>query len=140
VASDERNQIRVIVRSIEGFGASVVKRIVLDCTANLTDPPNEGGTPIDTRWASANWVPKIGGTFDGLAGDVENVSTGAQQTGVAQVATGYQLSQGIVTITNNVPYILKLNAGSSKQAPAGFVQAAILRAIQGAKLGVSPRD
>lgn len=134
MASSETNQIRIIVKSLEGVGETAVKRIVLDCVANLTAPPSEGGTPIDTRWASSNWVPRIGGTFDGTAGSRGAVETGTQTAGVAQVAAGYTLAAGIVTITNNVPYIVRLNEGSSSQAPPGFVQAAILRAVQGVRI------
>ncbi len=36
--------------------------------------------------------------------------------------------QDTIYITNNVHYILKLNAGSSRQAPAGFIQMGILSA------------
>ncbi len=35
---------------------------------------------------------------------------------------------GRLFLSNNVPYISRLNDGSSGQAPAGFVQAAIARA------------
>ena len=37
---------------------------------------------------------------------------------------------GTAWVANNVPYITKLNGGSSKQAPSGFVQIAIARAVQ----------
>lgn len=122
-----RSQIRIIVQSLERAVTRVVKKIVLDATANLIED-----MPVDLGWARANWVPVITGTFKGMAGQRDTIDQGPQQSGIASVATGYTLEQGYVTITNNVPYIQRLNAGSSKQAPAGFVQAAILRAVQGA--------
>ena len=129
-----RNQINVIVKSLEGFAARAVKEITLDCVANLVAPASEGGTPIDTGWASSNWIPRIADTFGGTAGSRDSVQRNTQQAGVAQVAATYKLENGFVTITNNVPYITLLNAGHSPQAPAGFVQAAILRAVQGVRL------
>lgn len=57
------------------------------------------------------------------------MSAAAQALGVAQVAT-YRLGQGSVFISNNVPYIVYLNQGSSSQAPPGFVETAVEVAIQ----------
>jgi hypothetical protein len=42
----------------------------------------------------------------------------------------YKLDQGSLFVTNNVPYIVPLNNGSSKQAGAGFVERGIERAIR----------
>ena len=53
----------------------------------------------------------------------------SQQQGIAEVATQYTLDQGSVFVSNNVPYILKLNDGHSQQAPAGFIQTAIHKAV-----------
>lgn len=122
-----RSQIRIIVQALERVATKAVKKIVLDATANLIED-----TPVDTGWAMANWVPAIAGTFDDVAGQPDALDQGPQQAGIASVAADYRLEQGYVTVTNNVPYIQALNAGSSKQAPTGFVQAAILRAVQGA--------
>lgn len=118
----------LIVSALEDFVALVVRKLVLDIVANLTASPSEGGTPVDTGWARSNWIPRIGKTFEGTSGTREAVSAGAQESGKAQVLT-YKLDQGPVHITNNVPYIVFLNDGSSKQAPRGFVQAAIERAV-----------
>jgi hypothetical protein len=112
-----------------------VKKIVLDATANLTED-----TPRDLGWARNNWIPEIGPGPDAPAGSREesgiSAAQAAQQQGIAAIAVTYRLGLGIITITNNVPYIVYLNEGSSQQAPAGFVQAAIFRAVQGAnKLG-----
>lgn len=121
------NQIRIIVQRLKEVATKTIKKIVLDATANLIED-----TPVDFGWAMGNWVPVIAGTFSGTAGQRDAIDTGPQQSGIASVAAGYTLDQGYVTVTNNVPYIQCLNAGSSKQAPVGFVQAAILRAVRGA--------
>ncbi len=123
-------QIRVIVRALEKLTERVVTKITLDVTANLIET-----TPVDTGWARANWVPAIGEPFTrdlrDVPATVQNASSmlGQQQSSIAAVATSYRLSRGRVFISNNVPYISKLNAGSSRKAPAGFVQQAIRKAV-----------
>ncbi len=122
-------QIRVVIGDLEAFATRIVKRIALNATANLIET-----TPVDTGWARANWVLEIGAPFRGTAGTREQAESGridasAQQSGIAAVATGYKLGPEIF-LSNNVPYITRLNEGSSAQAPAAFVQAAILRAVE----------
>lgn len=108
----------------------VVKAITLNVVANLRRAPAEGGTPVDTGWARANWIPSIGVPRSATAGSPESVSTAEQDLGVAAVAAGYRLEQGSVHVTNNVPYIQKLNAGHSPQAAEGFVQRAVVEAAK----------
>ena len=121
--------VRVVVSDLDAFTTKFIKRLALNINAELIKR-----TPIDTGWARANWVPNIGVPFEGTAGtraDAEagSVDTATQQAGLAEVATAYQTGPTIHQ-TNNVPYIERLNGGSSKQAPAGFVQAAILTAVR----------
>ena len=127
-------RVRVVVAGLNRFVEQIIKKLVLDIVANLQAAPSEGGTPVDTGWARANWVPHIGSSLDTTAGTrVEAEAgqlSGASAAGVAQVATEYKLARGPVHISNNVPYILKLDAGSSKQAPAGFVRRGIIKAIR----------
>lgn len=124
----EEQQIREIRLALERATETVIRKISLDVTANLIKT-----TPVDTGWARANWVPAVGKRFQGTVGSREDaqagrVSAGAQATGQARVA-GYRLTDGRVFVSNNVPYILRLNDGSSTQAPAGFIQAAINKAL-----------
>lgn len=128
--------IRVVVKSLEGFIDKVMKKLTLDIVANLVSAPDTGyGTPVDTGWARANWVPNIGTpktTTEGTreAAEAGNVSSAGQQAGIASVVTGYRRDRGPIYISNNVPYILRLNEGSSRQAPKGFVQNAIAKAVR----------
>lgn len=131
-------QIRIIMAGMNGFVTRIVKKLVLDIVANLQAAPSEGGTPVDTGWARANWIPIIG-TASGRAapkpGDHAQTTQAAAdlisqgEAAIAVIATTYRLSMGKVTIANNVPYILKLDAGSSKQAPAGFIRRGIVKAL-----------
>lgn len=124
--ANEQEQIRRIVRELEGMTERVVAGVALEVHAELVED-----TPVDTGWARANWVPNIGAP--GPSSSDPTGSPGSAraraQAGVARLSA-YRLSQGKVHVTNNVPYIEALNAGHSKQAPAGFVEAAVDRGIQ----------
>lgn len=127
-------RVRVVITALAGFVERIIKKLALDIVANLTAAPSDGGTPVDTGWARANWIPRIGAPATGTAGtraqaEAGNVSTLAQTLGQA-VLLGYKLPMGRVYISNNVPYILRLNEGHSKQAPRGFVQKAITKAVK----------
>lgn len=71
-------------------------------------------TPVDTGNARANWVPSVGSP----------APRGDRAAGTAAVMA-YQLGQGALYVSNGVPYITYLNNGSSRQAPALFVEAAV---------------
>jgi hypothetical protein len=127
-------QIEVVLSAVEEVTENLIKRLTLDIVAELVKAPSEGGTPIDTGWASANWFPGLsisrrdGNVLDPDSGDVAEAQ-GAQQAGIVKVLA-YKLGRPVY-ITNNVPYITRLNDGHSQQAPKGFVQAAITRAFLG---------
>lgn len=118
------NRRAVVARFDQALSRGIAK-LALDVTANLKET-----TPVDTGWARANWVPSVGTPAQGTAGSRDRVTQGPQAQGEARML-GYKISQGAAFITNNVPYIGELNAGSSAKAPAGFVEAAIMRAIRG---------
>lgn len=118
-------QVVLIVKALERFVEKKVKAVTLNATANLIED-----TPRKTGWARANYVPSIGKASTATAGTREKVSTAMQEAGIASVVTGYKLSRGRVFISNNVPYLIFLNDGSSQQAPAMFIQAALARAVR----------
>lgn len=115
-----------VITGLRRFTSETVVRITLDVIHELVPD-----TPIKTGWARSNWVPQIGSSRDETTGSQESVDYSAQETAVADVILNYILPAPIY-ISNNVPYINKLNDGSSSQAPSGFVQTAISRAIRGA--------
>lgn len=104
--------------------------LTLEVTSNLVLT-----TPVDIGWARANWVPNIGvpyikdlADFNPESGDV-NLVNAKRERGIASVVGGYTIEAGPVYVTNNVPYIMRLNEGWSDKAPAGFVQAAVETAV-----------
>lgn len=122
-------QIRIIVGGLEQFSERQIIQLSLEVTANLIET-----TPVDLGWARANWVPTIGQPYDqdvGYANDSADVGAARRKQAEGRIALrGYKLTKGPIFVSNNVPYILSLNEGSSQQAPAGFVQMAINAAIQ----------
>ncbi len=122
-------QVRAIVRSLTRLAERAIVKITLDVTANLVET-----TPVDTGWARANWVPAIGRPFEVDLRDVPPTSQNAasarstQQSAMTSMV-GYKLRRGRVFVSNNVPYVPRLNDGSSKKEPAGFVQRAIRKAV-----------
>lgn len=126
-------QLRVISDGIDRTVETAVKAVTLAIHAQVVE-----ATPVDTGWARANWVPRITSavgslstpaTREGREAAVASAGT-AQAAALASIALTYNLQQGAVYISNNVPYISKLNAGSSTQAPSNFVQIAINLALR----------
>ena len=127
MAEAERIQLRGIVRDLDRFIERAVIKVTTDVTAELTR-----ATPVDTGWARANWLPSLTQPRRQPAG--QRSAAGVAQA-VAEKAIGiarvlaYRVRHGVVYITNNVQYIQLLNEGHSGQAPSGFVQTAIVRAL-----------
>ncbi len=84
-------------------------------------------TPVKTGHARANWQV-------GLVAPITEEIDAEDKTGAATIARNNTLIKARekrvdIILSNNVPYINKLNEGSSSQAPAGFIQIAVLTAI-----------
>ena len=106
------------------IGAELRALVAQACIALVLEINREliKATPVDTGHARANWVPSIGQPTIGEFG-----SSGEQQQGLARVLS-FKLADGVLYISNGVPYIQRLNAGHSTQAPSLFVEAAVDRA------------
>lgn len=140
-------QIDRIMKAISGGIALACSEVALEVTHNLVV-----ATPVKTGWASSNWVPTIGVPFAGtvgapptLAGRVDHAlarkgaapgahrgSGNAAREGATGSLLKYELGQGSIFVTNNVPYITgpgSLDDGHSKQAPRGFIRKAIIDGV-----------
>tara|TARA_R110002012_G_scaffold77165_1_gene195041 strand:+ start:640 stop:1011 length:372 start_codon:yes stop_codon:yes gene_type:complete len=86
---------------------TVVRKVAFDVYKGITQK-----TPVDTGRAKANW----------------NIGLGAIDSSITEntTFTALPLPKGSgkrpIYITNNLPYIGKLENGSSKQAPTGMVR------------------
>lgn len=90
-------------------------------------------TPVDTSKALSNWIvtldspasEKIDPHFFGEKGSSQRASAAETLNRAKAVLQNKKPGQAIF-ITNNLPYIVRLNEGYSGQAPAGFVERAVL--------------
>lgn len=109
-------------------------QVVREAVKNM-GPALGYSTPIDTSRARANWQAAINSAPTNVLyqepDKPPSPETGAQLAirSLDAAAAAYKPGQ-TVYIVNNVRYINRLNAGSSGQAPAGFVQIAIHVAIK----------
>jgi hypothetical protein len=111
---------------IIGLDTAIRKSVVslaLDIHGELVE-----STPVDTGWARANWIPSVGTPVADVAGNPGSANKSAADAGAAEVLRSNGKSP--IYITNNVPYIGRLNDGSSAQAPKGFVQKSIEKAVR----------
>lgn len=125
---DLANMLERIPDKIEKEASNVAVRVALTIVNDLVYV-----TPVDTSQAISNWQvelnspvdSKISPHFPGLLGSTANASAVA----------AYQLAKSIletkkpgekIYISNVLPYINKLNDGSSTQQARGFVQRAVL--------------
>ena len=99
-------------------------------------------TPVDKGRARSNWLveldaparttiePYVPGEGGNTAGP--NASAALSQ-GRATIGRYNGDANRAIAISNNLPYIGRLNDGYSKQAPAGFVQKAVQAAVKQVK-------
>lgn len=111
-------------KQADAIGVNLRKEIALAASALTLEIDSElrKVTPVDTGHARRNWVPSVGQPYTGTNGEA------AHDAGVAAVLR----HDGSVPlwVSNNVPYITRLNYGHSKQQPAGFVERAVALALQ----------
>lgn len=90
-------------------------------------------TPVDTSQALSNWIVSLGSVdrsfigpwVPGIAGSTRAASA-AEAIALARLILADKKAGQRVFIVNNAPYIRRLNEGSSRQHPGGFVQAAAI--------------
>ena len=91
------------------------------------------GTPVKTGNARSNWLVGVGSAKSGIVpirSEVETIAAGSA------AIRGRVKGDTEIIITNDVDYLPLLNDGSSRQAPAGFVEKA---AMVGVRVAVSFR-
>lgn len=101
-------------------------------------------TPVDTSQALSNWQVTLASKIDNKIPPYYPGEGGSTRNSSAQAAleNGRNILRSkrpgvTIYISNVLPYIRRLNDGYSKQAPAGFVERAVLigrKTIKKAKL------
>ena len=85
-------------------------------------------TVIGIAEATADLEAAIAETRDRLAVSLLGELRAATPVETGRARDGWRIIE--TGIRNDVPYVGRLNAGSSRQAPAGFVEAAIDRGLE----------
>lgn len=99
-----RNQAELIFRKI---AIDLDSRVVLS-------------TPVDTGRARGNWFPSINTPSNRVDESASDQSGSSAISAITATALGAPLGS-VIWLTNNLPYILPLENGHSKQAPQGMV-------------------
>lgn len=85
-------------------------------------------TVMGLNEAEAALDAEIADTRDRLAASLLDALRAATPVETGRAREGWHMTE--TGLRNDVPYVGRLNAGSSRQAPAGFVEAAIDRALE----------
>lgn len=111
-----------LARRIDVGTQEMMKRVALDIDSALVLT-----TPVDTGRARSNWQVSIGKT---ALGTVDTLMSSSEAIGNAKAELSkLKDSDDKIHITNNLPYIQRLNEGWSPQQPAGFVDQAVMTVI-----------
>lgn len=81
-------------------------------------------TPVDTGRARGNWFPTLGTPSTKVTESEDYPSDDAIVGRAVQKLGSHKLGQSFY-LTNNLPYIQKLENGSSTQAPVGMVEVTV---------------
>jgi hypothetical protein len=111
------NNLQKLVAKIPQRSGEVIQEVAQRTHAALVI-----GTPVKTGKARSNWQAGLDGRVP--SGTLAPTSQGgALAAGEQQIYA--KVSPKSIALVNNVDYVDNLNAGSSSQAPAGFVEAAV---------------
>ena len=97
----------------------ILRKVVFDITREIVQK-----TPVDTGHARSNWFWGVQVVSDE---DATLSKSGAPSLTRAASFASTVRSGGVVYLTNNLPYILPLEFGSSQQAPSGMVRITVAR-------------
>lgn len=85
-------------------------------------------TPVDTGRARGSWTVSIGAPDSSASENKDKSGSATIAEGSAVISRA--LPKDTIFITNYLPYIVSLNDGSSRQAPAKFVERSVQAAVE----------
>lgn len=94
-------------------------------TAFLIDQNIVPRTPVLDGYARMNWQVSFNEPITSELDETDRSGNLAIQRALQTIEAGKTINYGTIHIRNNLPYIEKLNNGSSEQAPKNFVQMGI---------------
>lgn len=100
--------------------SAIHRKVCLDLTTDIVK-----GTPVDTGRARANWQGGVNAIPQSTLNGSDKIGDGTIAKASAKIAQSYGK---VYYLANNLPYIYRLEfVGWSKQAPTGWVRAAVDR-------------
>ena len=87
-------------------------------------------TPVDEGRARGNWQMSVSRPINSTVSDLDTSGGATLNKGVSVIRSAINIKYPVIWITNNLPYIQRLNEGHSQQAPIMFVETAIQRALR----------
>lgn len=97
----------------------IIRLVALEALKNVVL-----ATPVDTGRARSNWFIGIDSPVEDETDDTDYQSNLATESKKLLSPVG----SNIIWLTNNLPYIVRLNEGWSEQAPEGFVEKSVVAA------------
>lgn len=126
-------RMRELGRRIEENAPAIARKAALAINQAVVS-----ATPVDTGTARVNWQAQVGRPTTGeVPAPISPGAAIAQQSTQAQAVIRTYRGDSSIHLTNNLPYIRRLNDGYSSQAPANYVQGAVqagVNAVRGARL------
>lgn len=123
------NDLKDFSKRMKKRGAEVetnASQLVRNVATQLSMVLTTDATPVKTGQARNNWVARVGTPYNGFILSNEFDKSGQEQHAVNKVAISKHKGDQTIYLTNNLPYIKRLNNGWSAQAPAGFVEKAVM--------------
>jgi hypothetical protein len=126
------NRMTKLADSLPAIANDIAKAYVVELAADLAD-----ATPVDTSTALSNWQVSINTPARDFI-DAHNYGAFGS-TAFVSIMDTYQLAKIAAEpglpgqsywLSNNTPYIIDLNEGTSRQAPAMFIQQTIALSIK----------
>ncbi len=120
--------LRAFDRATRSFAQTTLPRAVQNVTQNLAREALTGIvnlTPVKSGRARGNWQVSIANPTTQEVDRLDPVGKTTIDEGLAEIASAAPFQS--IWITNNVPYIGRLEHGHSKQAPSGMVATTLNR-------------
>jgi len=124
-----QKQLDALLKTVDDNVNTIVQATAGELLDDLTDKPNgDFSTPRDTLRATNGW--------NVAAGHSPDLSDGGRalypEPGDGKAMAKRAIAKGAqkASVANGVPYIVDLNNGTSTQAPAGFVDKAVVHALK----------
>jgi hypothetical protein len=114
-------RLKAYAAKVEQYTDDLVRRVAL-----AVDTVVVLSTPVKSGRARANWQANVGEAAGGTV-PAPSVAPAAVPQAMQQAGRAIAMynGSGTIHITNNLPYIKRLNEGYSTQSPAGFVEMAV---------------